>query len=66
MFHLPGIAAFPSALAWRSTIWRSRRGTQTWLGIIDPRIALLLELQRAFGLRFEESAKLDARDAYSA
>lgn len=36
---------------------------ETWLGIIDPRIALLLELQRAFGLRFEESAKLDARSA---
>jgi site-specific recombinase XerC len=34
---------------------------KTWLGIIDPRIALLLELQRAFGLRFEESAKLDSR-----
>lgn len=36
---------------------------ETWLGIIDSRIALLLELQRAFGLRFEESAKLDARSA---
>ena len=34
-----------------------------WIGIIDPRIAVLLELQRAFGLRFEESAKLDARSA---
>ncbi|MDG4813189.1 integrase domain-containing protein [Hydrogenovibrio sp. 3SP14C1] len=31
--------------------------------VLDHRVATLLELQRSFGLRFEESAKLDAKTA---
>lgn len=36
-----------------------------WLFTVDPTLRIMLRLQRAFGLRFEESAKFDARDAYS-
>lgn len=32
-----------------------------WLCIRDPRLRVMIRLQRAFGLRFEESAKFDAR-----
>lgn len=31
-----------------------------WCDVVDPRLRILLEVQRQFGLRFEESAKLDA------
>lgn len=34
-----------------------------WLKLVHPRIAAMLELQRWFGLRFEESAKFDAHAA---
>lgn len=32
-----------------------------WRCIRDPRLRIMIRLQRAFGLRFEESAKFDAR-----
>jgi len=34
-----------------------------WLSSVDKLTKILLRLQRAYGLRFEESAKFDARDA---
>jgi hypothetical protein len=36
-----------------------------WLGRVDPVMRILLRLQRAFGMRFEESAKFDARNAHT-
>ena len=47
----------------RTNLAVSAEEHNAWIGIIDPRIAVLLELQRAFGLRFEESAKLDAQSS---
>lgn len=32
-----------------------------WLELVPERLALMMSLQRAFGLRFEEAAKFDAR-----
>jgi len=34
-----------------------------WLSSVDKLLKILLRLQRAYGLRFEESAKFDARNA---
>jgi hypothetical protein len=34
-----------------------------WVRLVHPRIAAMLDLQRWFGLRFEESAKFDAHAA---
>lgn len=41
----------------------SRSEHQQTVSQVEPRIGVLLELQREFGLRFEESAKFDARSA---
>ena len=37
-----------------------------WIAAVNTRLAAMLELQRELGLRFEESAKIDARAAFKA